>query len=82
MLIKMFIHLYRLDKNWKKKGVAENLNLIVNYEFKTYKMYINSFYGYDGKDSIEVKKKSDIFDYMETLKKGWFTDLWFKNLNK
>ena len=68
----MRLHLFWLDKNWKKRGdCANNYNLIVDMENKTYKVYTNAFYGYYHPENIEVKKKSDIEDYIEYLKKKW-----------
>ena len=59
----MRLHLFWLDKNWKKRGdCANNYNLIVDMENKTYKVYTNAFYGYYHTEDIEVKKKSDIED--------------------
>ena len=69
----MKFHLFWLDKNWKKCGdCANNYNLIVDMENKTYKVYTNAFYGYYHPEDIEVKKKSDIEDYIEYLKKNGF----------
>lgn len=40
----MRLHLFWLDKNWKKRGdCANNYNLIVDMENKTYKVYTNAF---------------------------------------
>ena len=52
-----------------------NYNLIVNMENKTYKVYTNAFYGYYKPEDIEVKKKSDIEDYIEYLKENGFTEM-------
>ena len=52
----MILHLFWLDKNWKKRGdCANNYNLIVDMENKTYKVYTNAFYGYYHQEDIEVK---------------------------
>ena len=66
----MRLHLFWLDKKWKEKGCADNYNLVVDMENRTYKFYINSYYGYYKEEDIEVKRKSDILDYMEYLKKN------------
>lgn len=51
----MRLHLFWLDKNWKKRGdCANNYNLIVDMENKTYKVYTNAFYGYYHPEDIEV----------------------------
>ena len=72
----MRFHLFWLDKNWEKRGdCANNYNLIVDMENKTYKVYTNAFYGYYNPDDIEVKKKSDIEDYIEYLKRNGFTEM-------
>lgn len=44
-------------------------------ENKTYKVYTNAFYGYYHPEDIEVKKKSDIEDYIEYLKRNGFTGM-------
>lgn len=64
----MKLHLYWRDKNWERKGAADNYNLFVDMENKTYKIWVNSFYGYDSVSSIEVKRKSDIDEYVAYLK--------------
>ena len=71
----MRLHLFWLDKNWKEKGVADNYNLIVDLENKTYKVYSNAFYGYYNPEDIEVKRKSDITDYIEYLKRKGFREI-------
>lgn len=61
----MKIHLFWIDKNWKKNGrTTNNYNLIVDIENKTYKV-----------EDIEVKKKSDIVDYVEYLKLNGFKEV-------
>ena len=69
----MKLHLFWIDKNWKYKTCADNYNLIVDMENKTYKIFINPYMGYYGPDDIEVKRKSDIVDYIEYLKANNFT---------
>ena len=72
----MRIHLFWLDKKWKENGCcADNYNLIVDMESRTYKFYINPYYGYYRAEDIEVKRKSDILDYMEHLKKNGLTEV-------
>lgn len=64
----MILHLFWLDKNWKKRGdCANNYNLIVDMENKTYKVYTNAFYGYYHQEDIE--------DYIEYLKRNGFTEM-------
>ena len=49
----MRLHLFWLDKNWKKRGdCANNYNLIVYMENKTKKVYTKDFYGYYKKEYI------------------------------
>lgn len=68
----MKIHLFWIDKNWKRNGgVANNYNLIVDMENKTYKVFIN----HNRAEDIEVKKKSDIMDYVEYLKLNGFKEV-------
>ena len=71
----MMLHLYWIETNWHNRGYAKNYNLIVYAEDKTYKVYTNSFYGYRHPEDIEVKRKSDITDYIEYLKANGFTEL-------
>lgn len=68
----MKLHLYWLDKNWKIKGCADNYHLVVDFLNKTYKLQVNPFCGYLYPEDIEVKRKSDIIDYIEYLKKKDF----------
>ena len=68
-------HLFWLDKNWNEKGCADNYNLVVDMESRTYKFYINPYYGYYKEEDIEVKRKADILDYMEYLKKNGFKEV-------
>ena len=61
---------------WKQNGgCADNYNLIVDMENRIYKFYINPYYGYYRPEDIEVKRKSDILDYMEHLKKNGFEEV-------
>lgn len=72
----MRIHLFWLDKKWKQNGgCAENYNLIVDMENKTYKVYANAYYAYHRAEDIEVKKKSDITDYVGYLKENGFKEV-------
>ena len=73
MVEDMRIHLFWLDKKWKENGgCADNYNLIVDMENKTYKVFINPYYAYHRAEDIEVKRKSDILDYVEYLKENGF----------
>lgn len=72
----MRLHLFWIDNKWKQSGrCAENYNLIVDMENKTYKVYVNAFYGYYKPEDIEVKKKSDIADYIKYLKEHGFKEV-------
>lgn len=72
----MKLHLYWLDNNWKnRRDCAKHYNLIVNMEEKTYKVFVNCFYGYRHPEDVEVKCKSDILDYVEYLKRNEFTEV-------
>lgn len=71
----MELHLYYLDRKWTKRGdCAHNYNLVVDLDNKTYKRYVSPFYGYERSNDIEVKRKSDIIDYIEYLKGNGFVD--------
>lgn len=72
----MRLHLFWIDKKWEQnKGCADNYNLIVDMENKTYKVYVNPFYDYRRPEDIEVKRKSDIIGYVEYLKQNGFTEV-------
>ena len=73
--MKFTLHLYYVDKNWKAKGCASNFNLVVYPEDKVYKTFVNPFYGYNKPEDIEVKKKSDILDYIKYLAENGFTQM-------
>lgn len=69
----MTLHLYWIDSRWKaERRTANNYNLIVDMENKTYKVFFNPYLLYDKPEDIEVKKKSDITDYIEYLKRNGF----------
>ena len=71
----MELHLYYLDKNWKqRRDCGHHYNLVVDLDNKTYKIYVSPFYGYVRSNDIEVKRKSDIIDYIEYLKENGFVD--------
>lgn len=71
----MELHLYYLDRKWTKRGdCAHNYNLVVDLDNKTYKIYVSHFYEYERSSDIEVKRKSDIMDYIEYLKENGFVD--------
>ncbi len=72
----MRLHLFWIDKKWKKNGgCADNYNLIVDMGNKTYKLFVNPYYAYHRAEDIEVKKKSDITDYMKYLKENGFKEV-------
>lgn len=53
----MRLHLFWLDKNWKKRGdCANNYNLIVDMENKTYKVYTNAFMDIIIKKILRLKR--------------------------
>ena len=71
----MRLHLYASDKGWANRGShTKNYNLLVNTERKEYKIYVSPFYGYERSSDIEVKRKSDILNYIEYLKENGFVD--------
>ena len=63
----MRLHLFWIDKRWQERGYAKNYNLLVDMDNKTYKIYENPFYDYHKPEDIEVKRKSDIDDYVKYL---------------
>lgn len=72
----MKLHLFWIDNKWKKSGgTANNYNLIVDMKTKTYKVFANPFYGYYKSEDIEVKKKSDIVEYINYLKSNGFKEV-------
>ena len=76
MVDSMRLHLFWIDNKWKQNGsCAENYNLIVDMGNRAYKFYINPYYGYYKEEDIEVKRKADILDYMEYLKKNGFKEV-------
>ena len=70
----MIIHLYYKDKNRAKRGYAQNYNLLVNYKDKTFRTFENSYYWYEGREDIEVSKKSDLINYKALLEKQGFKE--------
>ena len=71
----MELHLYYLDRKWtKRRDCGHHYNLVVDLDNKTYKIYVSPFYGYERSNDIEVKRKSDIIDYIEYLKENGFVD--------
>lgn len=72
----MRLHLFWTDNKWKQNGdCANNYNLIIDMENKTYKVFVNPFYGYHRTEDIEVKRKSDITGYVDYLKKNGFKEV-------
>lgn len=72
----MKLHLFYLNKNWKKRGdCANNYNLIIDTDSKTYKVYTNVFYGYLRPEDVQVKRKADIEDYIQYLRANDFTEM-------
>ena len=70
----MKLHLYWIDSRWKaEQRTANNYNLLVDMENKTYKVFINPYLLYEKPEDIEVKKKSYITNYIEYLKANGFT---------
>ena len=58
-----------MDKNWKGRGYANHIHLTVNFTNKTYKKAINYTVPLFGHNSIEVKRKSEISEYIEYLER-------------
>lgn len=71
----MKLHLYWIDKRWgTERRTADNYNLLIDMENKAYKIFINPFYAYRRAKDVEVKRKSDILNYVEYLKQNGFTE--------
>ena len=71
----MMLHLYWIDKNWKKRGYANNYNLVINFKDKTYGAFTNSYCDYIFNRDIEVKRKTDIDEYIEYLKENGYKEM-------
>lgn len=71
----MRLHLFWIDKKWEQKGCADNYNLIIDMEKKVYKVYTNPYYSYRRPEDIEIKRKSDITEYVEYLKENGFVEV-------
>ncbi len=69
------LSLHYLDKNWQKRGYANHIHLIVDYDNKVYRKLINFNIPNFGRDNIiEIKHKSDIDDYIDHLKAFGFKE--------
>lgn len=71
----MRLHLYWIDKNWKKRGYANNYNLLVDMKDKTYRIFVSPYYDYKLFTDIEVKRRTDIDEYIEYLKENEYKEL-------
>ena len=70
------ICLFWLDKNWKSKGEAENAMLLVDYENKMFKHAITYMVpSATAPNSFEIKRKSDLIDYIKLLRQEEFREL-------
>lgn len=67
----MQIHYYWMDKNSKKKGEgkkANNYHLLVDYEKKVMKYYVDCNGANESvKNNVEIAKKSDLNPYIYYL---------------
>ena len=65
-----------LDKNWYRKGLcaAENLWLDINHDKRTFRKTISCYSDIAQSYIIEVKRKSDIKDYIEHLKSEGYVE--------
>lgn len=72
----MKLYLFWIDNKWKRNGrTANNYNLIVDMENKTYKQFVNPLYIHKKPEDIEVKRKSDIVEYAKYLKWNGFKEV-------
>ena len=65
------ICLWWFDTNWVKKGAAEHVVVFVDFEktaFTSYTTYIVP----SGVNAIEVKRKTDLTDYVKLLENAGF----------
>lgn len=69
----MRLHLWWFDNNWQQRGYAKHLHLFIYFDEKKYVLRENMYYGYDGREHIQVKRKSDLTDYVEELIRNGFT---------
>ena len=68
----MIIKLQKLNPINPKLGYAENHHLIINFDEKAYQYTIDM--GCDPNGYIEVKRISDLKEYVERLKLEGFTE--------
>lgn len=71
----MFLHLYWLDRGWKKKGYANNWNIVVDFNKEVFTVFSNVRSNYINSNSIEVIRKRDILDYKYYLKDKGFKEV-------
>lgn len=62
------LSLHYIDKHWKHRGYANNVHLIVDFDHHVYRYLVNYGMPSFGANRIEVKRKSDIDDYVKYLK--------------
>ena len=67
----MKVCLYWLDTNWVKKGVAENVVVIVDFEKSAFTIY-TTYTVPSGVNAIEVKRKTDLTSYAKVLENAGF----------
>ncbi len=65
------ICLYWLDTNWVKKGAAENVVVIVDFEKTAFTAY-TTYTIPSGVNAIEVKRKTDLTEYVKVLENAGF----------
>lgn len=74
-MINNTLSLHYLDKNWQKRGYANHIHLIIDFDAKVYRKLVNfGLPNFDRQNIIEVVRKSDIDDYVEHLKAFGFTE--------
>lgn len=63
------------EKQWIARGYAKNLFLFVDYETRSFELVISYCYIIDSRlNNIEVKRKSEIYDYISFLLNEKFKD--------
>lgn len=62
------LSLHYIDKNWQKRGYAKHIHLIIDYDKKVYRKVENYMLpDFTAYNHIEVKRKSDIEEYIQYL---------------
>ena len=69
------IVLWWYDKNGATRHDPHNVVLEVNYRAKTFKLFYAYVNYYDTRNAVEVVRKTDLKEYVNTLKRMGFKQL-------